>query len=392
MAERGRLGQGLKRFGMLMATAGLAGCAVVPKVPQGPVAPPPPPVQAPRPTTPAPLPEDVARNRVALLVPMTGPQSAAGISIANAATMAVLDTGGKAIRVTTYDTAAAGARAAAERALAEGNGVILGPLFADDARAIAPLARAARVPVVSFSNDSGIAGDGVFVMGYAPAQSIRRVVGYAREKGMTSYAGLIPSGVYGDRASTAYLRAVEDNGGKVVALQTYDRAPASIRAAVGRLGDAPVQALLIADGARAALTAQPLLAQQGKGGVTILGTELWNVDGAIASNVALRGALFASVSDGLYTQLRSKYQARYNRAPYRLASLGYDAVLLVTNIARDWRVGAPFPTARLFDQGGFTGIDGAFRFGRDGVAERALEVQQAGPNGFTVVSPAPRGF
>jgi hypothetical protein len=46
----------------------------------------------------------------------------------------------------------------------------------------------------------------------------------------------------------------------------------------------------------------------------------------------------------------------------------------------------------LFRSGGFAGIDGAFRFGKDGVAERALEVQQVDSGKFTVIDAAPRGF
>ena len=55
-------------------------------------------------------------------------------------------------------------------------------------------------------------------------------------------------------------------------------------------------------------------------------------------------------------------------------------------------MGSPFPVAELGDPGGFTGIDGAFRFGRDGIADRALEVQQINPGAFTVVAPAPKTF
>ena len=79
-------------------------------------------------------------------------------------------------------------------------------------------------------------------------------------------------------------------------------------------------------------------------------------------------------------------------APYRLSSLGYDAVLLTVRIMRDWAIGAPFPEERLDDRGGFAGIDGAFRFGRDGVAERALEVQEIRSGSTITVSPAPGGF
>ncbi len=367
----------------------VAGCKVVPKGPPRPVTPPP--TATPEPVGPT-LPTDTERNRVALLVPLSGPNAGVGTSIANAANMAVLDTGGARIRVTMYDTAA-GAGPAAQKAIAEGNRLILGPLLAEDARAVAPIARAARVPVVSFSNDSGLAGNGMYVMGYSPGQSIERVVGYARSKGLSKFAGLVPIGLYGQRSSTALLRAVESAGGQVVSMQTFDRSRGSIASAVTRIAQgSPYDAILIADSARTAVQAVPLIRAKGAANAKVIGTELWNTESAIATSPALRGAWFASVSDSLYMQLATKYRARFGRSPYRLASLGYDAVLLVTRISGDWRPGTAFPTSRLADAGGFSGIDGAFRFNREGVAERALEVQQAGASGFTVISPAPRGF
>jgi hypothetical protein len=130
------------------------------------------------------------------------------------------------------------------------------------------------------------------------------------------------------------------------------------------------------------------------GGATArqLGTELWNTDTALAASPVLRGAWFASVSDGLYRQLATKYRARYGSAPFRLSSLGYDSVLLTVRIAKDWKPGAPFPATRLRDPGGFSGIDGAFRFNRAGVAERALEVNEVGAGASAVIDPAPRSF
>ena len=338
------------------------------------------------------LPTDQNRHRIALLVPLTGTNAAVGQSIANAANLAVLDTGGKRIRMTVYDTAV-GAAGAAERAIADGAKVILGPLLADDARIIAPVAAKARVPLVSFSNDAAIAGGGTFVMGYSPAQSIDRVVRFARARGATRFAGLTPTGVYGDRAGTAFLRAVESAGGQVVSLQSFDRSRGGLAAAVTRLGrGSAYDAVLIADGGRIAVQAAPLIRKAGATEARLLGTELWNAETGLAAMTPLAGAWFASVSDGLYAQLAAKYRARYQTAPYRIASMGYDAVLLVTRIAQDWRVGQPFPVARLTDQGGFTGIDGAFRFGRDGVAERALEVQEVGAGTLVTVSPAPARF
>ena len=106
----------------------------------------------------------------------------------------------------------------------------------------------------------------------------------------------------------------------------------------------------------------------------------------------MQGAWFASVPDTMYRQLGTKYRARFGKGPYRLASLGYDAVLLTIRIAANWQAGTPFPTRLLTDKDGFAGVDGAFRFRPDGIAERALAVHQIGAGGVTVIAPAPRGF
>ncbi|BAV64520.1 penicillin-binding protein activator [Sphingobium cloacae] len=380
-----------KRGARILFAAGtllLAACqSIVPKGQQP--APPPPPTG---PDVTQGLPTDTERHRVALLVPMSGTNAGVGQSIANATTLALLDTKADKLRITTYDTNL-GAAAAVNKALADGNRLILGPLLADDARVIGPIAARANVPVISFSNDVSVAGKGTYILGYNPNQSIERVIGFAREKGLSRFAGLVPKGVYGERAGTAMLRAVEQAGGNVVALETFDRSAGSITAAVKKLqASSSYDALLIADSGRVALQIAPVVRKNGGANARLLGTELWNTDNALASSPVLRGAWFASVSDGLYRQLATKYRARYGNAPFRLSALGYDAVLLTVRIARDWKVGTPFPAGRLRDSGGFAGIDGAFRFNRDGVAERALQVSEVGAGAFTVVDAAPRSF
>lgn len=394
MAERPPVRQprrGFLRAAGLALTLALAACVAPRERGPAPAPPPPPPAEA---APVGPLPADLERHRVALLVPMTGANAGVGQSLANAANLALLDAGGKSIRITTYDTAApGGAAAAARRAIAEGNRLFLGPLLGDDVRAVTPVAVGAHVPVISFSNDSAAAAGGVYLLGFTPGGAIDRVVDYAASRGLRRFAGLMPTGVYGRRASNAFLRAVTDARGTAVALAEYDRSPASLNAAVAKLQAAGgYDALLIADSGRIVLQAVPLARKAGAAQARILGTELWNTEPALARDPAMSGAWFASVSDGLYNQFAAKYRARFGRAPYRLSSLGYDSVLLTMRIAANWKVGTPFPQAMLADGDGFAGVDGAFRFGKDGIAERALEVKQIGPGGFTTISPAPRNF
>jgi ABC-type branched-subunit amino acid transport system substrate-binding protein len=378
---------GMGRWLVLGISALLAACQVVPKQPPKPIEKPP--EEGP---VGGQLPTDATRHRIALLVPLTGTNAGVGESIANAANMAALDTGGQNIRVTTYDTAT-GAAAAAQKAIADGNRLILGPLLAEDVKAVAPVGRAAKVPLISFSNDTSVAGNGTYIMGFVPTQSVDRVVRYARSRGLVTFAGLVPNGTYGQRAAQAMIKAVEAGSGKLVAMQNFDRSAGSITAAATKLAlNGQYDAILIADSGRVALQIVPAIRRSGGATAKVLGTELWNTEGTLAKSPAMQGAWFASVSDSYYNQLSTKYRARYGKGPYRLASLGYDAVLLANKIAAGWRVGTPFPVSQLMDEGGFSGIDGAFRFGRDGIADRMLEVQQINAMGFAVIAPAPRSF
>ncbi len=362
-----------------------------------------------------------AQNRVALLAPLSGANAPVGQSIANAASLAMLDVGAARVALRIYDTAG-GAEAAANRALADGAGLILGPLLAGDVRAVETVAAAANVPVLSFSNDAALAGGAVFVLGYQPGQSIARVVAYARSRGIDRFAALVPAGVYGQRAQSAFVRAVEASGGRTTAVVPFTREPTRMLAAArtvtaydsraraggrpvirpdgtvaggsARLAPVPFQGLLIADSAAVAAQFAPALQRFGAapGTIILIGTELWNTEGGLARAPGLRGGLFAAVSDARFARLAARYREKYGNAPSRLASLGYDSVLLVNSIADRWPVGAAFPKAALYAREGFAGIDGAFRFTPTNIAERALEVEQIGPAGVTTVSPAPKSF
>jgi hypothetical protein len=106
----------------------------------------------------------------------------------------------------------------------------------------------------------------------------------------------------------------------------------------------------------------------------------------------MRGAWYAAAPDARFNQLVTRYRARYGKVPYRLGSLGYDAVLLTVRASRNWGSGKPFPQRVLTESDGFAGVDGIFRFGHDGVAERALEVREVTAAGTSVVSPAATVF
>ncbi|WP_309602351.1 penicillin-binding protein activator [Sphingomonas sp.] len=331
---------------------------------------------------------DAPRHRVAIIIPLSGQDAGVGTSIANAASLALMDSGDRTIRLLTYDSAS-GAAAAAERAIGEGAELILGPLLAEDVRAVTPVARRSNVPVVAFSNDASVAGGGIYIMGATPGQAIDRVIRYSRSKGATRFGALVPTGLYGQRAAQAMLGSVRSSGGSITGLQTFNRSVAAVRSAAQILSNkGEMDAVLIADSGKMAAIAGSAL----RPGARLMGTELWAGDRTLGQTARLRGALFAAAPDARFTQLVGRYKARYGKTPYRLGSLGYDAMLLTVRSARSWPVGRPFPMRSLADRDGFAGVDGIFRFGRDGVAERSLEVRQVTATGAITVSPAATSF
>lgn len=329
-----------------------------------------------------------SRNSVALLVPLTGEDAALGLALANSARLALLDMKSPNISLTVFNTSEGGAAAAASRAIAGGNRLILGPLLSDQVRAAAPVARSARVPMIAFSNDETAAGGGTYLLGFVPGQAIDRVVGHARMAGTIRFAALVPDSVYGTRVSQGLLSSAQRAGGQVVAVERYSSTE-TMRAAARRLASrSDLHAVLLGGDGRSAASVAPLF----KLGVRLLGPDMWAGENNLGRTPRLRGAWYSAPSDARFGQFVSRYRARFGSSPPRLASLGYDAMLLTIRAARGWTPGRRFPASALGESEGFVGVDGVFRFNRLGVAQRGLEVRQVTAAGANVVSPAPSSF
>ncbi|MEL6877630.1 MAG: penicillin-binding protein activator [Pseudomonadota bacterium] len=371
------------------AAALLGGCQIIPKTGPGTTPTDTGPSTEPSATA---LPTDATRHRIALLVPMSGNTGAVGQSLANATTMALLDTNANNLRITTYDTAR-GARAAANQAIADGNKLILGPLLAENVPAVQAAARPAGVTAIAFSNDTSVASPDVFVMGHIPEQSIRRSVLYARQQGSSRFAALLPNGDYGERSMSALSNSLREFGGSLASTERYARGNTSIVSAAQRLREAGgFDTVLVADGARLAVQAAGELNKGDGESTKILGTELWSGESTLARSASLAGALFSAVPDNRFKRFSDSYEGRFGSKPYRISTIGYDSVLLTLRVARDWRIGRDFPTSRLRDSGGFLGLDGPFRFQRNGVIERAMEVREVRGSSVVIVDPAPARF
>jgi branched-chain amino acid transport system substrate-binding protein len=385
------------------AIALLAGC--VQQGPVRPVAPPPPRVEN-EPQAPHAIaqdqpgylrlsntPTDHVPIRVGVLLPFSNGSAATralATAMLHSAELAVFESGNPDIILMPADegvSAAEGAR----KLLAQGAEIIIGPLFASSVSAVAPIARDRGVPVLAFSTDRGVAGHGVYLLSFQPENEVRRVVGYAARQGRTSFAALVPRSAYGDHVAEAFRKAVTADGGKTVTVERFDPELGGNAALSDDVARANPDAVLIAQGGTLLKGIGSILsAKLDTSHSKLLGTGLWD-DPSILQEPALYGGWFASPAPNAQDSFNAKYRNVFETTPPPLATLAYDAISLVALLGS----GEPyrrFTRATLTDPNGFAGVDGIFRFNRDGTAERGLAILEVRPGGFRVIDRAPATF
>lgn len=389
--------------------ASLGACVTAP--PKAVVTPPPPPVAVTSPVTPSThsltgdqpeflrLPNTPSGTpiRVGVLLPFTNGSGATrqlAQSMLKAAELAMYDSRNPNLIIMTADEGGSPEAAAnsARNLLNQGAEIIIGPLFAPSVQAVAPIARDRAVPVIAFSTDRSVAGDGVYLLSFQPGNEVRRVVDFAAIQGRKSFAALVPSTAYGDRVAEAFKSEVAAKGGTVTDVERYTPGPGGIEAPARAAVATGPDALLVAEGGVNLRSAAPQLAAAGVDGhrIKLLGTGLWD-DAANTHESALSGAWFAAPSPSADAAFDAKYKSIFNTSPPQLATLAYDAVALAALLAP----GTPyhrFTAQALADPNGFAGVNGIFRFNPDGTSERGLAVLGIDPNGFQTVSPAPQTF
>jgi ABC-type branched-subunit amino acid transport system substrate-binding protein len=178
-------------------------------------------VEAPPPVPPAPSGPAV----VGLLLPLSGSGAKLGADFLDAAQLALFDVGGDALlELVPRDTGDSpeGAVTAAHAAVDGGAQLLLGPLFGRSTAAVAPVAAARRVAVLSFSNDASVARPGVYVLGFRPEEQVARVAEFAGRRGLSRFAALAPDDAYGALAADSLRRSVgRVPGASVVGIERY---------------------------------------------------------------------------------------------------------------------------------------------------------------------------
>lgn len=331
--------------------------------------------------------------KVALILPLTqnGQPSNIGVSLKNAADLALSEAGNTDITLLVKDDASTpeGATTAAQAALSENADLIIGPLYSANVRAVAQVVTAAHKPMIAFSTDASAAQPGVYLLSFLVETYVDRIVDYAASKGKKSFAALIPNNEYGRIAEAEFQQVCARRGVRVMEIEHYQ--PQNVGAAVGKiaaLGN-QIDALFIADQAAAMPAMAQALTAKGLNGhkLQILGTGLWN-DARVLSLPALQGAWFSAPDNTGFVAFAARYKAKYGSDPTRIATLSYDAVSIAVALAHRPNPDH-FAANVMTNHSGFNGADGVFRFEPNGMNERGLAIMEINNNVATTVEPSP---
>ena len=364
-----------------------------------------------------------ATQPIAILLPMTGPRSDLGQVLLQAAQLALQGGPGPSLDVLDTGGTPAGAAKATQAAVARGDGVILGPLTSSETASVAPIAHAAGLPVLAFTNDASQSQPGIWPLGISPDQQIHRLVNAAQAQGKTQFAALLPDSDFGRAMATALTKATAADGLTAPEVRMHPPGMASITASARDLSDyanrrGPIDAKVKAaralgtpDGRREAqeLSKTPiplpsfnvlLLADTGdtlqelaailpyydvdRSAVQIIGPALW-ADPSSGSG-AVHGAWYAAPDSSTRSNLERDYAAKYGAPPPPLADLAYDAA----SVAKVILGPRGSDVAILTQPGGFVGTDGWFTLAPDGQVRRGLAVFRTERGGPELIDPAPQ--
>lgn len=341
---------------------------------------------------------------VALLLPSgTGNagDEALSRSLKQAADMAVADLGSSVkidLRVYSTGSGAEMAANAATKAADEGAVIILGPVYGESANAAGIAVRDRGLNVLSFSNNTDIAGGNVFVLGQTFQNSANRLVSYAVRQGKGDILIVHDQNPQGDLGSRAIASAASRSGARIVGTQSYAFSGPGVTAAVPAItatarSSGAKSLFLTADSAGALPLLAQLLPESGlsSSAIQYVGLTRWDIPSATVALPGIQGGWFALPDPQLNAQFQNRYLTAYGESPNPIAGLAYDGIAAIGALVKSGRPN-PLSAASLTQGAGFAGVTGVFRLRADGTNERGLAVAQVSNGQVLIIDPAPRSF
>ncbi|MFY9211961.1 MAG: penicillin-binding protein activator [Aestuariivita sp.] len=340
---------------------------------------------------------------VALLVPSGSGQAGDDVlarSLENAARLAMSELQGVQIDLRVYSTAGNAQQAASQttQAINDGARIILGPVYAEAANAAGVAASARNINVLSFSNNTTIAGGNVFVLGPTFQNTANRLMRFAGSQGKTSVVVVHSNDVAGQIGRNAIQAAGQISSASVTGVVPYELSQQDVVAAIPtvtstvRSVNADTVFLTATTSGALPLFAQ-LLPEAGvrPGEVQYIGLTRWDIPTQTLDLPGVQGGWFALPDPTLSQRFASRYQAAYGTSPHPIGGLAFDGIAAIGALVANGQSNA-LTGGALTQSAGFQGVSGVFRLLPDGTNERGLAVATIQNRQVVVIDPAPRSF
>jgi ABC-type branched-subunit amino acid transport system substrate-binding protein len=338
---------------------------------------------------------------VALLVPhgsSDAQENQLARDLESAARLAISDLSGVEIDLRVYGTAgqAQQAQQAALNAAEDGARIIVGPLHAESANAVAVAVAPRNINVLAFSNNPTIAGGNLFILGQTFQTTADRLADYATRQGKSRIMAVYSDNLAGRLGRAAIEQAVRENGGTLAGSVGYDFSQQGVLDAVPNIRqtaetNAADAIFLTANTAGALPLFSQMLPENGLGPdrVQYIGLSRWDTPSQTLELPGVQGGWFALPDPNRSERFNSRFQAANGRAPHPIAGLAYDGIAAIGALAKS---GQDLGRGNLTQAAGFQGVNGVFRLRADGTNERGLAVATITDKAVTILSPAPQSF
>jgi ABC-type branched-subunit amino acid transport system substrate-binding protein len=259
---------------------------------------------------------------------------------------------------------------------------VIGPLFSQTARALAPLADQLAVPVISpYARDSDFPSLGTYTFRNSLTDPMlgRFLATYAiRVLNRTRFAILYPDDAYGKALQEDFTKQVQQLRGEVVATSAYPPNTKDFLPHLKRLRHVTYDVLFVPDYADTVARLAPYLAYDTLTGVQLLGGDGWNApelraikDGAIDGAV-FADSFFAEAAAPQVKEFVGQFRSRYKEAPEIVAAQAYDTLLMCAEILKTGITTRQQLRDKLLQVRDFSGVSGVTSMNAEGDADKVL--------------------
>lgn len=345
---------------------------------------------------------------ISMILPLSGTWAATGESFQKASLLALDEQPNSPVRLLYFDTesTAEGTKKAYDEAVAQNPNIVLGPIFADEFKAL-PSPSLMNKPVLGYTSDNTLLNSERASMAVLIPEQVNALIRQNCTSGKRKLAVIGPEGKTGEIVMNALEEALQQCPDmELQSYALYDAKKADMSADILKILPTFInpkkkdltekEQELLATPMEERLKFDSLL-------VFEEGTKLTQVMSILAfydvtpkiipiytlasakalKDQSLNGVLMADLPPN--NSFTLKYKNTFGKAPVRLASLAYDSVNWIAKEARK----GPVSIKTLRGSDPYFGVDGLVRLNADGTNKRALRIVRKTGRGVAEVSPAP---